>query len=669
MAIKYYGGNKITGVSGDTKPTLTTDMKGATFFETNTDDLYIWDGDSWNIVAGNTLIQDLSNKTFTDYLLVAERSAPGSSVGSGKGAFYVDSNGVFYGKFENATPVNLGVGAGASTLAALSDTTIGSLPSSGTTGHILVYDNSNSWDNKLLAGVAAGGAGECVIAITTAGLVGIDSITGLANSGTVLDVVSAGSVSIFPTLGTNTLSVGATASTVNILGNLTVSGVTTTVDTTNLLVEDPLIVISKAQTGTASVDSGFVVERGNDQNVGLIWDESTNTFVFINTDEVGTTAGNVTIASYAPMKAAAIEGTVGLLTTSLETRGKLLIDTAAFNITLGTDGHLFHIDAQTLTDNTTSASGTASANFSLVTIDQPTLAATNASTTTIASTVYIANAPAAGTNETLTNAYALYVAAGTVKIVGTLETGGSSTLASLIVTGDTDLQGDVNLGNATGDDISIIGYVDTSIIPKTDSTSDLGTAALQWRVAYIDTIGEAGDGAILIEPRFTSGGFIADSTGREQMIFTTTSTAINEFTVANAAADGSPTLSVTGGDTDIALTLKSKGADGIIVAGATANGAFLEFQQKASPGDPSLEYARLYLKQVDAQNNALAVKLQKANTIQEVEITSPKAICGECGSTDGAKDPTYDFSRSMMLVELWCGHAYEVPMTGWNMVS
>jgi hypothetical protein len=728
MAIKYYGGNKITGVSGDTKPTLTTDMKGASFFETNTDDLYIWDGDSWNIVAGNTLIQDLSNKTFTDYLLVEERSAPGSSVGSGKGAFYVDSSGVFYGKFENATPVNLGVGAGASTLAALTDTTIGSLPSSGTTGHILVYDNSNSWDNKLLAGVAAGGAGECVISITNAGLVGIDSLTGLANSGTVLDVVSAGGVSIFPTLGTNTLSVGATASTVNILGNLTVSGVTTTVDTTNLLVEDPLIVISKAQTGTASVDSGFVVERGNDQNVGLIWDESTNTFVFINTDEVGTTAGNVTIASYAPMKAAAIEGTVGLLTTSLETRGKLLIDTAAFNITIGADGHLFHIDAQTLTDNTTSASGTASANFSLVTIDQPTLAATNASTTTIASTVYIANAPAAGTNETLTNAYALYVAAGTVKFVGGVEQG-ATTLASLIVTGNTDLQGDVNLGDATGDDISIIGYVDTSIIPKTDSTSDLGTAALQWRVAYIDTIGETGDGATLVEPRFANGGFIADSggnqqiiftttgsavneitianaasggapsiiasgetnvhlkvsgkgsggvivnnfiadtNGAEEIIFTTTGSAINEFTVANAAADGSPTLSVTGGDTDVALTLKSKGADGIIVAGSTDNGAFLEFQQKAAPGDPSLEYARLYLKQVDAQNNALAVKLQKANTIQEVEITSPKAICGECGSTDGAKDPTYDFSRSMMVVELWCGHAYEVPMTGWNMVS
>ena len=83
----------------------------------------------------------------------------------------------------------------------------------------------------------------------------------------------------------------------------------------------------------------------------------------------------------------------------------------------------------------------------------------------------------------------------------------------------------------------------------------------------------------------------------------------------------------------------------------------------------AVEYARLYLKEVDTNNNALACKIQKAGAVVEVEITSPKAICGECGSTDGAKDPTYDFSRSMMLVELWCGHSYEVPMTGWNMVS
>ena len=75
------------------------------------------------------------------------------------------------------------------------------------------------------------------------------------------------------------------------------------------------------------------------------------------------------------------------------------------------------------------------------------------------------------------------------------------------------------------------------------------------------------------------------------------------------------------------------------------------------------------MKEVDTNNNALACRIQKAGSVVEVEITSPKAICGECGSQDGAKDPTYDFSRSMMIVDLWCGHSYEVPMTGWNMVN
>jgi hypothetical protein len=82
-----------------------------------------------------------------------------------------------------------------------------------------------------------------------------------------------------------------------------------------------------------------------------------------------------------------------------------------------------------------------------------------------------------------------------------------------------------------------------------------------------------------------------------------------------------------------------------------------------------VETARLYLKQVDANNNALAVKIQKAGAMVEVQLTSPGAICGVCGGRDGAKDPTYDFARSMMLLELYCGHSYEVPMTDWKRVA
>ena len=174
----------------------------------------------------------------------------------------------------------------------------------------------------------------------------------------------------------------------------------------------------------------------------------------------------------------------------------------------------------------------------------------------------------------------------------------------------------------------------------------------------------------LTQPKIANAGFVADANGNEEIIFTTTGSAVNEFTVANAATGGSPTIAATGGDTNIGLTLQGKGTGASAVVAGGATGACIEFNTKYTGGNPSgNESARLYLKEVDANNNALAVRIFKANTYQEVEITSPKAICGECGSNDGAKDPTYDFSRSMMIVDLWCGHSYEVPMTGWNVVN
>ncbi len=58
---------------------------------------------------------------------------------------------------------------------------------------------------------------------------------------------------------------------------------------------------------------------------------------------------------------------------------------------------------------------------------QPTLAGTNAVTITDAATLYIANAPAAGTNMTITNPYALWVDAGNVLLDGDLTVGGTLT--------------------------------------------------------------------------------------------------------------------------------------------------------------------------------------------------------------------------------------------------
>jgi len=64
----------------------------------------------------------------------------------------------------------------------------------------------------------------------------------------------------------------------------------------------------------------------------------------------------------------------------------------------------------------------------------------------------------------------------------------------------------------------------------------------------------------------------------------------------------------------------------------------------------------------------LAVKLQKASNIVEIELTSPGAECGECGSKDGAKDPNFNFKTGIITLELYCGHSYEMQMSNWRRI-
>ena len=91
--------------------------------------------------------------------------------------------------------------------------------------------------------------------------------------------------------------------------------------------------------------------------------------------------------------------------TSVGTLTGLTID-GDKNVTPG-DGAMLHIDRSTVTDASTSASGTASL-YTHARIEGPTLAATNASvTTTNAAALYVTR-PVAGTNQTITNNYGIY---------------------------------------------------------------------------------------------------------------------------------------------------------------------------------------------------------------------------------------------------------------------
>ena len=113
------------------------------------------------------------------------------------------------------------------------------------------------------------------------------------------------------------VTIGHSSSTVTITGNLTVSGTTTTVDSTTLTVADPLIKTNKGDTGVPSRDQGFIISRGNGSSADadnrfMGWDESADEFVFADVDtEDATTVGDITLASYSNIRAGTIYGTLG----------------------------------------------------------------------------------------------------------------------------------------------------------------------------------------------------------------------------------------------------------------------------------------------------------------------------------------------------------------------
>ena len=63
---------------------------------------------------------------------------------------------------------------------------------------------------------------------------------------------------------------------------------------------------------------------------------------------------------------------------------------------------------------------------------------------------------------------------------------------------------------------------------------------------------------------------ISDTNGNELLKLTATASAVNELTLANAATGGSPTLSATGGDTNIGINLTPKGTGGVVFPAGAA---------------------------------------------------------------------------------------------------
>jgi hypothetical protein len=105
------------------------------------------------------------------------------------------------------------------------------------------------------------------------------------------------SYSITATKLANNLTYG---SDFTVTGNLTVQGNTTAIDTTFTTIEDPILLLASNQSGSPSVDIGFVGQRGTSNNIAFVWDESADEFVTVYTT-TGESNTTISIASYADL--------------------------------------------------------------------------------------------------------------------------------------------------------------------------------------------------------------------------------------------------------------------------------------------------------------------------------------------------------------------------------
>jgi hypothetical protein len=213
-------------------------VSGQIYYNSQDNIMYFWNGTSWISTSGSLeVIQD----------------AIGSYVqgGTGISVDYSDSSGV-----TTVTLADTGVPAGS-------------------------YGSSNtylSFDINAQGQITGIGEADLIIPLddqTTGDYVA--TISGTENQ-----------ISVSPNSGHNAAVTIGLPDDVEIVGNLQVGGnlnvvgTVNSVNTTQINIEDNKVILNSNFTGTPTTDAGIVVERGNESNVEILWNESINAWTLTN---------------------------------------------------------------------------------------------------------------------------------------------------------------------------------------------------------------------------------------------------------------------------------------------------------------------------------------------------------------------------------------------------
>ena len=198
-------------------------------------------------------------------------------------------------------------------------------------------------------------------------------------------------------------------------------------------------------------------------------------------------------------------------------------------------------DTQTLTNKTLTSP----------TINSPTIVFEGSTADSFETTVAVTD-PTADRTITLPNATGTVITSGNLTDITNIGT----------LSGNVALGGNVIFEGSTADSFETTLTVTD---PTADRTITLpnATDTLVGR-ATTDTL----TNKTLTAPRFANAGFIGDANGNEQIVFQTTSSAVNSFEITNAATGNGVELASVGGDTNIDIKITPKGS-GVIDAASS----------------------------------------------------------------------------------------------------
>jgi hypothetical protein len=446
-------------------------------------------------------------------------------------------------------------------------------------------DNIEMNGNKIVGLGAPSSANDAATKTYVDTAISAVSTSSIAQGNSNISVVDTGTGTVTVTVdGSTALTVDSTG--VTVAGNFTVSGTQTVVNSNTINLADNIITLNSDHTGAPTQNAGLLVERGDEADAQLRWNEGTDKWTFTNDGAV-----------YYPIAVNTddlAEGSTNQYFTTARARTSLSATSAtgvSYNSTTGAIS-LGSIPNSSLTNNSITINGTSVALGGTRTLD--TDAVSEGTTNQYFTTARARSSVSAGTGISYNS---------TTGAIATSAIPNASLTNSKVTIGSTD----VSLGATVTTFAGLTSVTSTSFVGALTGNADTATSAGKWTTARTITLGGDLTGSVSIDgsANVTLNATVASDT-----------VALGTDTTGNYVAsitNGSYITGANGGSEGAALTLA--------VDATSANTA-----SKVVARDLSGNFSAGTITAALAGNATTATTLQTARAIQGVSFDGSAAI-------------------------------------------